>query len=81
MSQAEKLLEILSDGERHTVPELIRRVYGLGNPSSARLAARVYDLRRRGYEIESDETKRKTIWFYRMKPSTRVWKRSSRLKR
>lgn len=66
MSQVAKLLDVLLDGQVHTVPELLKRVYGLKKPSSARLAARIYELRQRGYEIFSDKTTR-TKWWYRLK--------------
>lgn len=75
MTQAVRLLEILLDGRVHTVPELLRRVYGLNKPSSARLAARVYDLRRLGYNILSDKVKG-TKWKYWMVLETSlVWKK------
>ena len=76
MTQKEKLKTILQDGLVHTVPELIKLVYGLNKPSSARLAARVYDLRQDGYEIISNpETA--TKWWYQMviKDSTK-WKKT-----
>lgn len=76
MSQTAKLLEVLSDGGRHTVPELIKYVYGLNRPSSARLAARVYDLRKRGFDIASDALEgHATCWWYQMKVQTR-WKKT-----
>lgn len=58
-SQTSKLKTILEDGAVHTVPELIKKVYGINKPSSARLAARIYDLRKRGYKILSDEVEGK----------------------
>lgn len=72
MSQTQKLLDILLDGKRHTVPFLIGKVYGIKKgPTSARLAARVCDLRKRGYKIESDKLKG-TKWWYQMEKEKRV---------
>jgi hypothetical protein len=67
MSQANRLVEELKDGEWHSNFELIRSVYKRNGPSSARLAARIYDLKQRGYLIETmyDETNHKRYW-YRM---------------
>lgn len=71
MTQIEKLLSVLGDGRRHTVPELIRKVYGIKKPSSARLAARIHDLRRRGFAIHSDPIT-PTKWWYQMEVEKKV---------
>lgn len=69
MSQISVLLEILKDGEIHLVPELVRKVYGMGSPSIARLSARIYELRHvHGYKIESKSYANKgKIWAYQLK--------------
>lgn len=57
MSQMDKLLTVLRDGEWHTSYNLVEQVYDVSDgPTIARLAARIYDLTKKGYEIE-----RKTI--------------------
>lgn len=71
LSQKERLKLILQDGCIHTVPELIKAVYGLGGPSSARLAARICDLRKDGYTINSDSLTA-TKWWYQMVVKTRL---------
>jgi len=51
LTQTQRLLIALQDGGVHTVPYLIRKVYKLNTATSARLASRVYDLRKQGHEI------------------------------
>lgn len=73
LSQTDRVLNVLMDGEKHTVPEIIRRVYHNPGPSSARLSARIWDLRhKRGLNIVSDEVKdgkarKSPVWFYQLK--------------
>lgn len=72
LSQTERLINVLRDGKKHTVPELIKRVYKLNTPASARLSARIFDLRRKGYEINSDAVKgRANIWWYQLTNMTK----------
>ncbi len=68
-SQQTRLLIALSDGQEHRVPELLRKVYKASKPSSARLSARIYDLRKKGLDITSRATG-KTIWAYKLKLNT-----------
>lgn len=68
-SQQTRLLIALSDGQEHRVPELLRKVYKATKPSSARLSARIYDLRKKGLDITSRSTG-KTIWSYKLKLNT-----------
>lgn len=81
LSQTDRVFIALSDGERHLVPELIRKVYGVKGPSSARLSARIWDLRHtKGLNIESSENKdgrnkrKSPVWWYRMKLDTKFKK-------
>lgn len=76
LSQTDRVLNVLRDGEKHTVPEIIRRVYKMGNPSSARLSARIWELRhRRGLTIESDQVKGKqSTWWYQLVLNTKFKK-------
>lgn len=74
MTQLEKLLTVLKDGRVHTVPELIKKVYEMDKPSSARLAARIYDLKQKGYKINSDALT-PTKWWYQLEvEKSHVWK-------
>lgn len=50
-SQCQRLLEVLEKGGEFTVPQLIARVYKVPGPASARLAARIYNLKERGHNI------------------------------
>jgi len=50
-SQCQRLLEVLEKGGEFTVPQLIARVYKVPGPASARLAARIYELKERGKKI------------------------------
>lgn len=67
MSQVERIKTILEDGEWHSNFDLIAQAYGVSFPASARLAARINDLKKRDYFIEGkrDETNGKKYW-YRM---------------
>jgi len=50
-SQCQRLLEVLEKGGEFTVPQLIARVYKVPGPASARLAARIYELKEKGKKI------------------------------
>ena len=63
-SQKERLLALLGDGEWHTTPEIQEQVYGANHLGVARIASRVSDLRKEGYDIESKKYD-KSIWMYR----------------
>ncbi len=79
MSQADKLLELLSDEEAHSTVEIMRVVYGGDHLGLARVGARVYDLKEKGYVIESRPGKiNKTIWYYKLMASPEVPKKAVR---
>lgn len=65
MSQVNRLLDELRDGSWHSNFDLIRFVYNRRGPSSARLAARIYDLKKRGHQIKGkrDQENRKKYWY------------------
>lgn len=65
MSQTKKLLELLQDGNWHSTPEILEKVYGNEHLGIARIGARVYDISKHGHKIESRK-KDKTIWEYRL---------------
>lgn len=68
MSQSSRLFLLLSDGEPHSTIEIIEQVYGGSHLGLARVGARVYDLRREGYEIEGWKDKENpSIYWYQMK--------------
>jgi len=51
MSQIKRILEILLDKKPHSSFELVKRAYGSHGPSLARLGARIWDIKQKGYEI------------------------------
>lgn len=65
MSQVDRLIQILKDHKPHSSYELIKEVYEVRAPSSARLAARIYDLKQRGNVIDSweDKDNHKIQWY------------------
>lgn len=66
-TQKECLLTVLKDFKAHTVIDLNRTVYTAKKPTSARLAARIYDLRKEGFKIASSPTKKnQKIWWYQL---------------
>lgn len=68
MSQTESLLNLLSDGRPHSTIEILERVYGGSHLGLARIGARIYDLRREGYEITGEKDKIvKSIYWYQLK--------------
>ena len=50
-SQCSKLLQVLERGGEFTVPQLIKAVYRVPGPASARLAARIFELKDKGKKI------------------------------
>jgi len=72
MTQTERILEILLDGRPHSTFELVEKAYESHGPSLARLGARIWDLKQKGYEIIGwrDPDNRKKYW-YQLKPLPR----------
>lgn len=78
MSQKDSLFLLLNDGEPHSTVEILEVVYGGSHLGLARVGARVYDLRREGYEIEGWKDKQNpTIYWYQMKVSADCYKTQS----
>ena len=66
-SQAERIRQVLSDGQAHSTVEILQRVYGPSHSGIARIASRITDLRAEGFTITSWKDKQNpTIWFYQM---------------
>lgn len=51
MSQSERILALLMDGQDHSTHEICERVYGSEHLGCARIGARVHDLRAKGHNI------------------------------
>lgn len=65
LSQKARLLAILHNYKTHTTPDLLEKVYGDQHLGIARLAARINDLKKDGYLIESKK-QGKSVWSYRL---------------
>lgn len=65
LSQKERLLDLLSDGEWHTTVEIQRQVYGVSHGGICRIASRANDLRKEGYKIACEKDTG-TVWRYRL---------------
>lgn len=65
-SQTQKLLELLNDNNWHDTPSILSTVYGSDHLGIARIGARVADLKKEGYKIESKPTRQRSIWQYRL---------------
>jgi len=66
ITQADKLYTLLRDGKPHRVDEICDYVYGYDRLPGARVAARVYDIKRKyGVEIKcwKDKNNRKLSWY------------------
>ena len=79
MSQESKLLELLSDYQEHSTPEILEKVYGNDHLGVARISARVLSLNRqikkeRGLlitdpnPIQSRPMAKRKVWAYRLTP-------------
>ena len=69
MSQANKLLTLLSDGNPHRTDEILRVVYGNEHLGLARPGARIDDLKKRGHTIRGwHDTKQRTLYWYQLIP-------------
>ena len=67
MSQRERLLDLLKDGEPHSTIEILNEVYGVEHYGVARISARIIELRREGYLIDGWKDKeKKTVYWYRL---------------
>ena len=62
-SQTQRLLELLSDGEPHRSDEILEKVYGGSHLGIARISARIYDLKQKGYDIVGFKDKHKLDQF------------------
>lgn len=68
MSQAESLLNLLSDGKPHSTFEITRIVYGLDHAGVCRISARIKELRDRGFDIDGFKDKEnKARYWYQLK--------------
>lgn len=64
-SQKERLLGLLKDKEWHSTVEIMEKVYGSERYGLSRVGARIYDLKKDGYQIESERLK-DSVWQYRL---------------
>lgn len=64
-SQTTEILNVLSDHMAHSSFELVERVYHANGPTLARLGARIWDLRQKGWRIDSwrDQVDRSKHWY------------------
>src|SRR3990167_6967274 len=80
MSQTEKLLNLLSDGQEHRTDEILEKCYGADHLGIARIGARVDDLKRNGCIIEGRRgPAHRTLYFYRLVKIAPEQKRSKLL--
>ncbi len=80
-SQCQRLLSVLEKGGEYTVPQLIRLVYKVPGPASARLAARIFNLKEKGHNIITRRYKNgaKITFTYELKPKV-IFKNKKQLK-
>jgi hypothetical protein len=69
MSQVNKLYDLLYDGLPHRSDEILSVVYGSEHLGLARIASRIYDLKKKGLIIRSypDPDKRSLTWYQLIK--------------
>lgn len=67
MSQADKLLALLSDGLPHRTDEIAELVYGGSHLGLSRIGARVYDLKKKRYDINGWKDKETpSLYWYQL---------------
>ena len=67
-SQVVRLYELLSDGREHSTVEIMERVYGGAHRGLARVGARVWDLKKLGYNIEGRKDRvRPSVYWYQLR--------------
>lgn len=68
MSQANKLLDLLSDGNPHSTTEIMAKVYGGSHLGLARVGARIFDLKKQGHVITGKKDRyNPTVYWYQIK--------------
>lgn len=66
-SHKAKLLELLSDKEPHSTPEILEKVYGNEHLGLARVGARIWDLKDEGHKINGwNDPLKPTIHWYQL---------------
>ena len=71
LSQVDRLKNLLLDGRPHRTDEILKIVYGSEHRGIARVGARIYDLKGKGYDIKSwRDDKNPTLWWYQMAMKT-----------
>ena len=67
MSQTEKLINLLIDGQEHSTVEIMDKVYGGDHLGLARVGARIFDAKQKGYSIVGRRDKNKSsVYWYKM---------------
>lgn len=67
-NQADKILSLLQDGLPHSTDEISKRVYGADHAGTTRIGARIFDLRKRGYDILGFADKdNRSLFYYQLK--------------
>ena len=66
MSQNAKILELLSDGKPHRTDEIMASVYGGSHLGLARIGARIWELKKKGYEIKGWKDSNPTLYYYQL---------------
>lgn len=64
-AQKDRVFAVLRDGYWHDTAELLEKVYGDSHRGTARIGARIADLKHDGYTIES-RRKSGPVWEYRI---------------
>lgn len=69
-SQSSKLLDMLSDFQPHSTVEIMEKVYGNDHLGLSRVGARIFDIRKKGHDIEGwKDPNNPTIYWYKLNPS------------
>lgn len=74
MSQVDNILRLLMDGLPHSTVEILNTCYNLEDKGIARIGARIYDLRKRGYKIQGvkDVEKHSIYWYTLVNDSSKI---------
>jgi hypothetical protein len=69
MTQTERLLQLLKDGQPHRTDEILREVYGSEHLGIARVGARIADLKKLGHHIVGyHDPQNRKLYTYKLIP-------------
>lgn len=67
-NQADRILNLLQDHFAHSTDDISKKIYGADHAGTTRIGARIFDLRKRGYDIDGFPDKdNRALYYYQLK--------------